>query len=97
MRYFVMRVGLTCGCALVVLVVPELELLIGLLGALCMASLSALPFLASIRLHLDGTVPIARGRLGLHALLLAFCLLAAVTGTFRAVADIAVYLHGHRE
>jgi hypothetical protein len=86
------RIGLTAGCATVVLVVPELELLIVLLGALCQASLSALPPLISLRLAAVGLVPLSRPRTALHVVLLSLCALAAVTGTYCALSDIALFI-----
>ncbi|KAG8460294.1 hypothetical protein KFE25_011785 [Diacronema lutheri] len=91
-RSVAIRFGLVGGCVLVVLLVPELELLIALLGALCQASLSALPFLISLTLHARGAVRISASRAALHVGLLSFCILAATTGSYSAFADIASYL-----
>lgn len=84
------RVLITSVCAFVVFLVPSLDLLIALLGALCQTSLAFLPFALSIKLHRLGLVTFSPARLLLHVLLMAFCGWAMVVGSYCAIADIAL-------
>ncbi|KAG8467940.1 hypothetical protein KFE25_006992 [Diacronema lutheri] len=85
------RVGITAACVFVVFLVPALELLIALLGALCQASLALLPFALSLKLHRLGLVTFSRTRTAVHVVLMAFCGCAMLVGTYSAIADIAAF------
>jgi hypothetical protein len=91
-RFVCVRIALTSCCALVVLAVPALELLIALLGALCQATLAGLPFAISLQLSRLGLVKLSLPRACAHVLLLAFCALAMVIGTYCAVSDMLAYV-----
>lgn len=86
------RVALTAGCAAIVLAVPALDLLISLLGALCQASLAALPYVIALQLHRLGFVPLSPGLVAVHVVFTVFCAFVCVLGTYWAIADIAAYL-----
>ncbi|KAG8466774.1 hypothetical protein KFE25_008153 [Diacronema lutheri] len=89
LRFVCTRTALTASCAAVVLAVPALELLIALLGALCQASLAALPYGIALQLHRRGVVRRSCARNALHLAIAAMCACVCVVGSYVALADIA--------
>lgn len=91
LAFVLRRVLITSACAFVVFLIPALDLLIALLGALCQTGLALLPFALSLKLHRLGHITFSRARTCLHVLLALFCGCAMVVGTYCAVSDIAAY------
>lgn len=87
------RVALTCTCAAVVTALPQLDLLIGLLGAMCQSLMAAMPMLLSLQVDRLGLLPERTRSRGvcarvLDGLLAAVCLCFAAYGTFAALQQI---------
>jgi amino acid permease len=82
------RIGLTTVCALVVAVLPKLELLIDLLGAMCQAVMAGLPMLLSVQLHRRSLVTVGKAQLVLNSGLALLCAVFAAIGTTDALRHI---------
>lgn len=91
-----MRASVTSGCLLVVLLLPRLDLLISLLGAMCQAVMAGTPYVLALNLGQMGLVQDSKARRALHAALAAFCASCALLGTASAVRDIVADLAAGR-